>query len=199
MNGELLTADFFRRPTKSCARELIGKVLFRRIGNQTIACRIVEAEAYLPKNDDACHASKKKTPRNEVMFGQPGSIYVYAIHAKYCVNFVTESAGVGCAALIRAAEPIAGIELMKQKRGVEALHQLLNGPSKLCQATSIDKALNGLMVSEDSGLWLVDDGDRPGPGEIKITPRIGVTSAKEKRLRFVRKGSLFASGPKYLR
>ena len=199
MKERIIKAEFFGRSTETIAKKLIGKKLIRKIGREEMSCRIVEAEAYLPTNDDACHASKKKTPKNEVMFGPPGLIYVYSIHARYCVNFVTEKEGKGCAVLIRAAIPLDGIKYMRQRRRVERDRELLNGPAKLCEAKSIDKELNGKALSRSSGLWLVDDDFQVESESIVVTPRIGVTSAKDKLLRFVLKGSEFASGPKYLR
>ncbi|MEE2641034.1 MAG: DNA-3-methyladenine glycosylase, partial [Planctomycetota bacterium] len=88
----VLNLSFFSGSTVEVARKLIGKVLCRRSGNLLMKCRLVEVEAYLAEGDAACHAAKRKTPRNEVMFGPAGLVYVYSIHARYCMNFVTEKA-----------------------------------------------------------------------------------------------------------
>ena len=90
-----LTRSFYARPTEDVARELLGKALIRRIEDRWIGGLIVETEAYLPNNDPACHASRGKTPSNSSMFEQPGTLYVYPIHAKYCMNAVTDSVGIG--------------------------------------------------------------------------------------------------------
>lgn len=195
----LIDPSFFADSTEIVAKKIIGKILRRQIADAEFACRIVEAEAYLPVNDDACHASKKKTRKNEVMFEEAGSIYVYAIHAKHCLNFVTDAPGVGCAVLIRAAEPLIGIESMKQNRNRFSELELLNGPGKLCQALEIDKSLNGKKLSKTCGLWIEDDGTSVPDSAIRSTERIGVTSAEDLPLRFVLKSSRFASGPKRLR
>lgn len=194
-----LAMDFFARSTANVARDLIGKKLMRSIGSRQMACRIVEAEAYLAENDEACHAAFRRTPRNEVMFGGPSLIYVYSIHAKFCFNIVTEDAGRGCAVLIRAAVPLAGQSWMREHRPVDRDEQLLSGPAKLCQALAIDRTLNGQPLGRSNGLWLVDDGFRVDRREIRVTPRIGVTAAKDHPLRYVLRGSPYASGPRRLR
>lgn len=194
-----LPKEFFQQPTVTVARELIGKLLFRRTENQIYSARIVETEAYLPSGDSACHAAVKRTARNEVMFSAGGIAYVYAIHAKHCFNVVTEPEGLGCAVLIRAAQPISGIDEMKMLRQTDSIHNLLSGPGKLCQAMQIGKLVNGADVTKRNGVWIEADGDLVEPSSIKTTNRIGVTSAEELQLRFVLANSEFASGPKYLR
>lgn len=195
----LPSRGFFTQSTEMVARRLIGKIINRKEGQLYLTSRIVETEAYLPKDDQACHASQRKTPRNSVMFGRGGLIYVYSIHGKYCVNIVTEKVGLGCAVLIRAAEPLTGQSLLKKRRGIDQETNLMNGPAKLCQALAIDKSFNGISLGENNGLWISDDGLEIEDQDIKLTPRIGVTSAKQKKLRFVLRGSVFASGPKFMR
>ena len=194
-----LPSSFFRRETECVAQELLGKVLCRRVNDAILKCRIVETEAYLPVDDDACHASKKKTPKNEVMFEQAGTVYVYAIHGRYCVNFVTEEVDLGCAVLVRAAEPLCGLSVMSENRNNDKETELLSGPAKLCQALGIDKSLNGKKLSKGEGIWLLDDGFDLPSEQVKTTSRIGVTSAKERQLRYVVRNSDFASGPKFMR
>jgi len=195
----VLPAAFNQLETTALAKLLIGKSLFRKIGKTTLSGRIVETEAYLPSGDSACHAAAKRTPRNEVMFSFGGVAYVYAIHAKHCFNIVSESEGLGCAVLIRAAEPISGIEEMKANRETDSIYNLLSGPGKLCQAMKIDRSLNGKDLSKPNGVWIEDDGSKVDASRIKVTNRIGVTSAAELPLRFVLANSEFASGPKYMR
>ena len=195
----VLNHSFFSGSTVEVARKLIGKVLCRRSGNLLMKCRLVEVEAYLADGHGACHAAKRKTPRNEVMFGSAGLVYVYSIHARYCMNFVTEKAGLGCAVLVRAAEPLLGLEEMARARGTDRNTAWLSGPGKLCQALGVDRELNGISLSPKLGLWVEDDGWQCGPRQIRSTPRIGVTAAQKKRLRYVLRNSPYASGPKYLR
>lgn len=199
MEENPLTADFFARSTVDVAKDLVGKLIWRQLAGEYAICRIVETEAYLARNDPACHASKKRTARNEVMFGEPGLIYVYSIHARFCLNFVTGRPGHGSAVLIRAAEPLEGIELMHQNRCVSDRLNLLSGPAKLCEALLIDKSFNGQILNRSSGLWATDDGYPVDAAQIRRTRRIGVTSAKKRLLRFVLRGSKYASGPRNLR
>lgn len=196
---QILLSSFFRRETECVAQGLLGKILCRRVNDEILKCRIVETEAYLPVDDDACHASKKKTPKNEVMFEQAGTVYVYAIHGRYCVNFVTEKVDLGCAVLVRAAEPLSGLSVMSANRNTGTKTELLSGPAKLCQALEIDKSLNGKMLSKEEGIWLLDDGFDLSTEQVKTTRRIGVTSAKERELRYVVQNSDYASGPKFMR
>lgn len=195
----MLPATFYQLETIELAKFLIGKSLFRRIEETTFCGRIVETEAYLPSGDSACHAAAKRTRRNEVMFSSGGVAYVYAIHANHCFNVVSESEGLGSAVLIRAAEPTFGIEEMKLNRKTDSIHNLLSGPGKLCQAMKIDISLNGMDLTKRNGVWIEDDGSKVDASGIKVTNRIGVTSAEELPLRFVIADSEFASGPKYMR
>src|SRR5687768_17100174 len=125
-----LPRAFYARHPAVVARELIGKRLVRQTAEGLCGGRIVEAEAYLSSRDPACHASRGMTRRNAAMFGPPGHAYVYMIHAKWCFNTVTEDVGLGSAVLIRALEPLEGIELMHARRGVENIFDLTRGPAR---------------------------------------------------------------------
>ena len=128
-----------------------------RVPDQILGGLIVETEAYLAADDPASHSHRGPTPRNRSMFAEPGTLYVYSIHAKYCMNAVTEAEGVGSAVLIRAMEPIWGIELMQFARGTEDRLRLCRGPAMLCQALSIDRSYDGSDISETSSdLWISD-------------------------------------------
>lgn len=186
-----LTRSFYARPTADVARELLGKALLRRIQGRWIGGVIVETEAYLPVDDPACHASRGKTPSNASMFEQPGTLYVYPIHAKYCMNAVTESAGVGAAVLIRAVEPLWGLEAMIEHRGVDDVRRLTRGPAMLCQALRVDRDEDGCDLVRDSELAILDPSDTQP--DIVTTPRIGISKAVDKRLRFVVRGNRYAS------
>jgi DNA-3-methyladenine glycosylase len=159
--------------------------------------RIVETEAYLAHDDPACHAAKGQTRRNAAMFGPPGYAYVYAIHAKWCMNAVTEPAGCGSAVLIRAIEPLFGVELMQARRPLSTPRDLARGPARLCAALDIDKDKNGVDLTTGHGLWIATDDSREEL-DIGVSTRIGVTSAHELLLRFNVRGNSFVSGPKSL-
>ena len=176
-----LPPDFYNRDSITVARELLGKVLVRRTPEGLCAGRIVETEAYLGKNDAASHAYRGRTNRNAAMFGPPGRAYVYSIHQVFCVNAVTEPEGT--AVLIRAIEPLAGIELMAERRGHVRGCDLTRGPGKLCQALAIDLQLDGWDLTRGSRLWIADHPDARGV-TISNSPRIGLGKAKDLLLRF---------------
>ena len=123
-----LPLAFYERRTETVARDLLGKSLVRKVQGEHVGGIIVETEAYLSTEDPASHSARGHTPSNAAMFGRAGTLYVYPIHAKYCLNAVTESDGVGCAVLIRAIEPVWGVEAMQENRGVEDLRRLTRGP-----------------------------------------------------------------------
>lgn len=170
-----LPQSFFTRDTHTTARGLLGKLLLRTTERGTIAVRIVEVEAYVGTDDLACHASKGRTPRTEVMFGPPGMAYVYLIYGMYhCLNVVTEKEGFPAAVLIRAAEPVWGEELLSQ-RAVDAYPT--RGPGKLTKALGITRLQNGHDLKLKSELYLADDGVVIDPALVRCTPRIGVDYA----------------------
>ena len=143
-----LPREFYDRDTVTVARELLSQILVRNSSNGTTAGVIVETEAYLA-DDPGCHASSGKTERNSPMFAEPGAIYVYQIYGiHYCLNIVTRPPGVAEAVLIRALEPVAGIQLMKQRRGRQRLEELTSGPAKLTEAMDIDLGLNRGDISQ---------------------------------------------------
>ena len=188
---------FYAEPTIRVARKLLGKYLVRNHPDGKTVGKIVETEAYVGPHDLACHASKGRTARTAVMFGPPGHAYVYFIYGVYyCLNIVTEETGHASAVLIRALEPVAGIELMQKRRGMGKLHSLASGPGKLCLAMAIDKTLNAADMSRGNVLYVEDRKD-PAP-KIAATPRIGVDYAgkwKDKPWRFLIRGSEFVSKP----
>lgn len=185
---------FYEQNTLDVARQLLGKYLVRQHAEGATIGRIVETEAYIGPDDKACHASRGRTPRTEVMFGQAGHAYVYLIYGFHCMlNIVTEGKDLPAAVLIRAVEPSAGIELMQARRGAHQLHGLASGPGKLCQAFAIDRSLNG----EDlcGQVIYVQDHNEPPP-KVVTTARIGVEYAgkwKRKPWRFLIGGNEFVS------
>jgi DNA-3-methyladenine glycosylase len=188
-----LPREFYDRDPALVARDLLGKLLVRRSPEGTCAGRIVETEAYLSANDPACHANRGQTLRNAAMFGPPGHAYVYMIHAKWCFNTVTEAEHCGSAVLIRALEPLAGIELMQLRRGTDKLLDLARGPARLCQALDITRQLDGWDLTRRKSLWIADDGSQPAE-KIVATPRIGISQAVDLPLRFCYAGNRFVSG-----
>jgi DNA-3-methyladenine glycosylase len=189
-----LRRSFYEQPTIEVARQLLGKYLIRKHPDGTTVGRIVETEAYIGPQDKACHASRGRTPRTEIMFGRAGHAYVYMIYGfHYMLNIVTEAADFPAAVLIRAVEPFEGLSLMQSRRQTERLRSLASGPGKLCRAFAIDRTLNGNDVC--GKVLYLDDHGEPAP-KVVTTPRIGVDYAgkwKHKPWRFLIKGNEFVS------
>ncbi len=175
----MLDDKFFRRSTIAVARDLIGAKLVREFDDTLMSGMITETEAYLGRDDSACHAYRRQTPRNAVMFGPAGVAYVYLVYGMhFMLNIVTEKVGNPCAVLIRALEPIDGLTLMEALRGKRG-RNLSNGPAKLCQALAIDKSLNGWDVKRGKCLWL-ENHKRFSAKSIQAGPRIGIDYAAPK-------------------
>jgi DNA-3-methyladenine glycosylase len=177
-----LSTEFFARSTTLVAPDLLGKIFVVREKKEILAARIVETEAYRG-DDPASHSFRGKTPRSEVMFGDAGVSYVYFIYGMYeMLNFVTEVNGFPGAVLIRAAEPLLGEDKMRQRRPAARTHQdLLNGPGKLCRAMGIRLKDNGLSLGGPR-FSVIDDGFQPK--KILVSPRVGITQAKDKMWRY---------------
>ena len=191
-----LPRSFYEQPTVDVAKQLLGKYLVRNHPEGMTVGRIVETEAYIGPHDLACHASHGRTPRTEVMFGAAGHAYVYFVYGvHYMLNLVTEEFDHPAAVLIRALEPIEGIELMEARRGTEKRRALCSGPGKLCQAFAIDRSLNAADLCGD--VIHVEDIGEPIP-KFLAKPRIGVDYAgkwKAKPFRFLVRGNEFISRP----
>jgi DNA-3-methyladenine glycosylase len=186
-----LPRAFFARQTQIVARELLGQVVVSAAAEGLAAGRIVETEAYLGANDPASHAARLTRGRVEVMWGEPGLAYVYrsyGIHAM--LNVVAKPPGETGAVLIRALEPVAGIELMRHRRGVDDLRLLCSGPGKLCQALGITLDLQGTDLVRSDRLGIA-----PGPqiAEVSVSGRIGISQAKDHPWRFWATDSPFVS------
>ncbi|MCL5774312.1 MAG: DNA-3-methyladenine glycosylase [Firmicutes bacterium] len=187
-----LDYSFYARDTIKAAKELLGKVLVHKEGKDSAAGIIVETEAYLGSNDPASHAARKKTPRNSVMFGQPGKAYVYFIYGNhFCVNAVAHDGYAG-AVLIRALEPVLGIGIMKKRRKQEDLQALTNGPGKLAQALGITRIHNEKDLVK-SNFYIADAGIKIRLQQIAASGRIGIKEAEEMQYRFYIKGNKFVS------
>lgn len=186
-----LKRGFYNRPTLSVAKDLLGKHLVVKDGKKILSGKIVEAEAYIGSDDPACHAHRGMTPRNRVMFGPPGHAYIYFTYGMYhCLNLVTEKEGFPAAVLIRAIEPVQGVELMMKRRKTKSMKNLTSGPGKLCQALGLDRSLNGADLCSEE-IWVEDRKEKTG--KIKSTSRVGVTNGKNKKWRFYISDSEFVS------
>lgn len=234
----VLPRDFYDRPSAKVARHLLGKILWRETPAGKCGGRIVEVEAYEGVADSAAHSYRGKTPRNASMFGPPGHAYVYAIHSRWCLNAVTEPEGVATAVLIRAIEPLHGLELMAQRRSESLLarrarlaakapgsgvfrgngptilkndrrerlptpslpillkpRDLCRGPARLCEALAITRDQDGWDLTLGRDLWIEDDPDfKLSPRQITRSPRIGISTAQERLLRFYVRNNQFVSG-----
>lgn len=193
-----LDREFFSRDPRRVARQLLGKVLVRR-GPVPLTARIVEVEAYLGQEDPAAHSAAGNTARTAVLFGPPGHAYVYFIYGNhYCLNVSCEPEGLAGGVLFRALEPLSGMEEMAKGRGIEIhdpkdLIKLTSGPGRLCEAFGITRARdNGCdLTSAASSLWIGEDGYRARG--IRVGPRIGITKAADKPLRYLLDANPFVS------
>ncbi|HLK50761.1 MAG TPA: DNA-3-methyladenine glycosylase [Bryobacteraceae bacterium] len=188
--GRILRRGFYERSTVTVARELLGKVLV----HGAAAGLIVETEAYLGGDDLAAHSARGITDRTRVIFGAPGHAYVYFIYGMYeCLNLVAEPAGKPGCVLVRALEPVAGVELMQQRRpAARRLEDLASGPGKLTLALGITRVHNGADVTR--GALVVREPRERRKLEIAVTPRIGIRECADWPLRFVIRGNRFVSG-----
>lgn len=194
----ILSKNFYLRATELVARELLGKILLRRLpNNKILSGKIVETEAYLGVHDRACHTyQNKQTTKTAAMYLDGGCSYVYLIYGMYdCFNVVTEKSGVPEAVLIRALEPLDGIEEMKRNRKKNMIKELCSGPGKLCQALKITRELNGHLLTQ-APLLISDSDEIISSNEIVARPRIGVDYAGEdskRLLRFYIRGNPYIS------
>jgi DNA-3-methyladenine glycosylase len=193
---EVLARSELPLDTIELARHLIGKVVVRTMPEGLLSGRIVETEAY-PVGDAAGHAYRGETARNRALFLCRGHAYVYlAYGVSYMLNVSSEAAGVGAGVLIRALEPLEGVETMQRNRRVQKLHDLARGPGRLAAALDIDRHLDGVDLCREGPLWIARDG-REAP-EIGTSTRIGLSRATDRLLRFYARGNCFVSGPKAL-
>ncbi len=190
MTYRRLTREFFRQPTLEVAPALIGKCLVVKRNGRKLSGRIVETEAYIGEDDPACHARFGRTERNAVMFGDAGVLYVYFIYGMYdMLNFVTEPKGHPAAVLIRALEPLEGLDVMTRNRGVQDRRRLTSGPGMLCQALAIDTADTGKSLFGRE-FAVIDEGVAP---TIRQTSRIGISDGHDLLWRFYDAESKFVS------
>jgi DNA-3-methyladenine glycosylase len=190
--GRILARDFYARATVAVARGLLGKVLV----HGPTAGIIVETEAYLGGDDLASHSARGITERTRVIFGPPGHAYVYLVYGMYeCLNLVAEADGKPGCVLLRALEPVEGLETMRRRRpAARREHDLASGPGKLALALGITREQNGADVTR--GSLVVREPAERRRFEIAVTPRIGIRHCADWPLRFLIRGNPFVSGPR---
>lgn len=185
-----LPRSFFDRTPQAVAPALIGTLLV----HGDVVGRIVETEAYAAEGDPAAHASRGRTARTDVLFGMPGRAYVFRTRQHHCLNVAVQECGVPGCVLIRAVEPVAGIEIMRARRGQVDDARLTDGPAKLCEALDVDMRRYGDDLCDGRGLFL-----SPGlESDVRVVsgPRIGIASARERPWRFCDAQSRFVSRPR---
>ncbi len=192
----LLPVAFFARPADQVARDLLGQLLVVEGADGPVGGRIVETEAYLGGDDPASHAAGlRRNERNSAIYGPPGSWYVYLSYGMHwCANLVAGPPGQGAAVLLRALEPLEGLDLMGRRRGTSSPRLLCAGPGRLCQALGIDRRLDGLPMRRSAARVLGVEG--LPRARVRVTPRIGITKAADWPLRFLEEGSPWVSGPR---
>ena len=181
LKQSILPKTFYLQNTFICLKDSLGKILVHEEGKNTTAGRIVEVEAYIGGEDKGSHTYlNKKTPRTTIQFEEGGYAYIYTVHTHHLFTFVTQPKDIPSVVLIRAVEPIYGIEIMKERRGMEDIKSLTNGPGKLCKAMNITKELYGQdLTSPDFKLYIVDDGFQVNDKDIVKTARVGIDYAEE--------------------
>jgi len=188
---ERLGRTFFSRYTPDVARELLGCLVVREIGGRTLSGRVVEVEAYRGSDDPASHSYRGPTKRSSIMFGEAGHVYVffsYGFH--WCLNFTTEVEGQPGAVLIRALEPLEGVEEMVRNRGVSEVARLTNGPGKLTRALAIDGAFNDEDLVKSKRIYVLS---REEPVRVRASARVGISRGREQQWRYFVEGNPFVS------
>ena len=192
---KIIPRGFYKRNTVDVAKAILGNILVRVIDGNLLSGIIVESEAYRSIDDPASHSHNGKTERNGVMFGEVGLAYVYITYGiHYCLNVVAkEDTFPAGAVLIRAIEPIMGIEHMRKFRKIDDLYNLTNGPGKLTNALNVNKKHNGTDITRKGNMYILE-GVPINRSSIKATPRIGIRLAADKQWRFLITGNKFVSG-----
>lgn len=189
---KLLPASFYQRSPELVAHDLLGHRLIRRLQNFTVEGIIVETEAYFGSKDPASRAYHGQKRYNQLMWEQPGKVFIYNVHKYWMLNVVAHEPRQVGAVLIRAIEPLAGIWFMQQQRNIEQKEQLTNGPGKLTIALDIDKQLNGSPVTSRTSEITIQH-ERTPSSSISRSHRVGVTRDLEIQLRFYITNSRYVS------
>ena len=190
---EPFTAEFFAQDPRAVAKGILGALLVSSIQGIEAGGRIVEAEAYLGSDDPGSHAATKGiTKRNAVLYGPPGSVYVYFAYGNHhMLNFVCRPQGEAGAVLVRAIEPLVGVDVMRSRRGGRPLHELANGPGKVCAALDVDLSDNATMLGE--GRIVVYHWQHPRASDIEVSGRIGLSAGHDLDLRYYVRDDPFVS------
>ncbi len=192
----IISSKFYENYPADVARQVLGKYLVRVIDGVILVGKIVETEAYLPFGDDAAHNARGKTRRNRSLFQSAGRAYVHTMRQYCLLDIVAEGTDDPGSVLIRAVEPIEGIEIMKTNRCTDKLLKLCSGPGKLCQAFAITRDFDGFDMTSRDAILFTADCNAPIPmDQIVASTRIGISKAKDKLLRFTIKDSPFISHP----
>ena len=186
-----LSQRFYERSPEQVAKELLGKFLLHRSPEGTTSGTIVETEAYFGKRDPASRASRKRTRLNELMWWRGGVAFIYMVHHNWMFNVTAEREGIPGAVLIRALEPLGGVELMKKRRGLDELRLLASGPGRLTQAMGITYGHHKIDLTKSRALTVVEGS--PSKFKISRSNRIGVSADLKKELRFFIEGNKFVS------
>ncbi len=188
---KVLPKEFYERDPALVAKDLLGKILLRKINSKILSGKIVETEAYYGKRDPASRAySGRPKYCAKLLYDEPGKTLVYNVHNNWLFNVVAHEKGKVGAVLIRAIEPLKGIEIMKKNRKVKRIFDLTNGPGKLSKALGITKKLNGKDITNNKEITILDNKEK---FEILSSHRIGVTKDLKRNLRFFIKGNKFVS------
>jgi len=195
VRSRALPQAFFARPAAAVARDLLGQLVISEIGGRRCVGRVVEVEAYTGPRDPASHAAGwHRSARNEVMYGPPGRAYVYFTYGMHwCLNVVTGRAGYPSAVLVRALEPLEGLDVMRRRRGGVADRLLTSGPARLTEALGVTGSEDGHPLDRPP-LW-VSAGEAVPRGLRRLSTRIGIRQARHRKLRFLVRHNLFVSRP----
>ena len=191
----ILNKKFYSQDAAVIAKGLLGKIIVRNIGNEVLAGKIVETEAYYSTNDPASRAYKGYNNFAKLMWDEPGTIFIYMVHANWLLNIVTMPINVASAVLIRAIEPLTGIVIMEKHRKNRGIN-LTNGPGKLTQALMITKDFNNTKITDKYGaLFILDNAEKI---EIESSCRVGVKKDLKRKLRFFIRDNNFVSKARFL-
>ena len=191
----ILNKKFYSQDAAFIAKQLLGKIIVRNIGNQVLTGKIVETEAYYSTNDPASRAYKGYNNFAKLMWDEPGTIFIYMVHANWLLNIVTMPMNIASAVLIRAIEPLTGITVMEKHRKNRGIN-LTNGPGKLTQALMITKDFNNTKITDKDGkLFILDNTEKTG---IQSSYRVGVKKDLKRKLRFFIRDNYFVSKARFL-
>jgi len=191
---EVLSQEFYERDPALVAKDLLGKILVRKLNSEILSGKIVETEAYYGKNDPASKAYKGRKNFNEVMFMDVGKTFIYMVHGNWLLNIVAHLKGGVGAVLIRAVEPLQGIEIMQKNKNAKDMRSLTNGPGKLTKAFAITKEFNRIDIAKKNRQLELIGGESKS-FEISSSHRIGVKVDLPQKLRFFITGNNFVSKP----